>query len=416
MEKQFNQKYASSQALNSGILAAMFVFASVYLLDQGLASSSIGTILALCSVASIPIQTIFANIADKYKKVRLQDILVLIIAIVILASIGMMFHFSLAFFVFAIFIGFSFAQAMMPFLNSLAFIYEDHGIHINFGAGRGYGSLAYAVVTLFLGYVIEWTSPSILPLFYIALSVGLMLIVRTYTLPETSKELGEMAPLVEKEEATAPVHTESIPVEQQSLRDFFTTYQELFLVILGVSIVMFGQTMLSTFLIQILQPMGGDSSHVGIAIFIGALVEVPVLMRFNWFASKRSVAWLLKLSMLFYIVKAFIMMFTSSIGLIYAAQFLQTGSFALAYPGAVQYVKGAVSKADLFKGQTMFTIATTMSSVFANFLGGLLIDQFGIAQMTIFAFIATCIGGGIVYVVLLKAPNESPEVVLPKMK
>lgn len=415
MEKQLNVKYATSQALNSGLLAAMFVFASVYLLDQGLGSSTIGMILALCSVASIPIQTVFANVIDKRKNIRLHDMLYFILTIVILASVVMTFNYSLTVFILAIFLAFSFAQATTPFVNSLAFIFEDQNIAISFGVGRAYGSLAYAIVTLLIGYAIELTTPNVLPLFYIGLAVALMLVLRTYTLPKNPEALGEIPALVEEKVAVLP-HTDSIPIEQQSLKDFFKEYRELFFVILGVSLVMFGQTMLATFLIQIVQPIGGDSSHVGMAVFIGALVEVPILMKFDWFISKRSIAWILKISMLFYILKAFIMLFASNIWIVYAAQLLQTGSFGLAYPGAVQYIKGIVSKADLFKGQTMFTVALTMSSVFANFLGGLLIDWIGIREMMLFAFIATCIGGGIVYAVLLKAPNENTDVILTKVK
>lgn len=415
MEKQLNVKYATSQALNSGLLAAMFVFASVYLLDQGLGSSTIGMILALCSVASIPIQTVFANVIDKRKNIRLHDMLYFILTIVILASVVMTFNYSLTVFILAIFLAFSFAQATTPFVNSLAFIFEDQNIAISFGVGRAYGSLAYAIVTLLIGYAIELTTPNVLPLFYIGLAVALMLVLRTYTLPKNPEALGEIPALVEEKVAVSP-HADSIPVEQQSLKDFFKEYRELFFVILGVSLVMFGQTMLATFLIQIVQPIGGDSSHVGMAVFIGALVEVPILMKFDWFISKRSIAWILKISMLFYILKAFIMLFASNIWIVYAAQLLQTGSFGLAYPGAVQYIKGIVSKADLFKGQTMFTVALTMSSVFANFLGGLLIDWIGIREMMLFAFIATCIGGGIVYAVLLKAPNENTDVILTKVK
>lgn len=410
MEKQLNKKYALSQGLNSGLLASMLVFASVYLLDRGFTSSSIGTILALCSIAAILLQTFFANITEKYATLRLQDMLNIILLVVIVMSLGMMFSSSVPLFLLAVFLGFSFAQATVPFVNSLAFIFEEHNIKISFGVGRGFGSLVYALVVLLLGYVIEWTAPTILPLFYIAMSALLILIIKSYQVPS----LGEIKPSVENEAGSRSSHLDAIPVEQQSLKDFIMKYRELFYVVLGTSLVMFGQTMLSTFLIQIVQPIGGDSTHVGMAIFIGAIVEVPILMKFDWFHEKSSLVAILKLSMLFYVVKAFIMMFSSSIYLIYFAQLLQTGSYALAYPAVVQFIKTSVKKNDLFRGQTLFTIGVTMSSVYANFLGGLLIDYIGVSQMTIFAFVATCIGGSIVYRVLIKIPNVETEIILPK--
>ena len=65
------------------------------------------------------------------------------------------------------FIGVStFMQTITPLLNSMAFVFEKHGIEINFGLGRGLGSAAYALVSMGLGYLVEDVGASILPLVY----------------------------------------------------------------------------------------------------------------------------------------------------------------------------------------------------------------------------------------------------------
>ena len=406
LNKQLNRKYAASHAINSGLLATMLAFASIFLLDKGFANSTIGMILALCNVAAIIVQTFFANLTAKRPLLKLQDMLTFMLIVIILASLTLFISPSPTLFLFAVILAFSFAQSNTPFVNSMAFIYEEEGIQINYGVGRGFGSLAYALINLILGFMIEKTSPGILPLLYIILALIFIFIIRSYRLPADHQPVDrEMKPEVE-------LHTvEPIPVENQSLAGFFSKYRHLSLVILGLSFVLFSQTLIGTFMIQIVSPLGGDSSTVGLAIFIAAAIEFPVMMNFDRLLKKRSAAFWLKLAVFFYICKIGIILSANSIWLVYLSQSLQFGSYALAYPAAVQYIKNSVDKQDLFKGQTIFTIGTTMSAVFASFMGGLILDNFGVSSMLLTAFFAVFIGGFIIYSTLNKLPVEQLEVV-----
>lgn len=406
MNKQLNRKYAASHAINSGLLATMLAFASIFLLDKGFANSTIGMILALCNVAAIIVQTFFANFTAKRPSVKLQDMLTFMLIIIILSSITLFVSPSPILFLFAIILAFSFAQSNTPFVNSLAFIYEEEGVLINYGVGRGFGSLAYALVNLILGFVVEMTTPSILPLFYIGLSVLFILIIRSYRLPERDQTVHlETTPEVE-----VPAR-ESIPVEEQSLAGFVSNYRSLIFVILGLSFVIFAQTIIGTFMIQIVTPIGGDSRSVGLAIFIAAAVEFPVMMNFDKLLQKQSAAFWLKLSVLFFVCKVILLFLANTLWMVYLSQFLQFGAYALAYPAAVQYIKQSVAKKDLLKGQTLFTIGTTMSAVFASFMGGLIIDSFGVSSMLLTAFFAVLIGGLIIYTTLNKLPEQQLKVV-----
>jgi len=410
MEKQLNWKYSASQALNSGLLATMLAFASIFLLDKGLSNSTIGIILAISNVSSIGIQTFFANFTDKHESVRLQDMLTGLLAVVIIASALLIFVPSPWIFLLAVIIAYSFAKSSTPFVNSLAFVYEEQDIKIKYGIARGFGSLAYALLTLLLGFVIEETTPNILPLFYMGIAALYILVIRSYRMPE-QPQLSELEDGADEqtEEADAP-QKRSVPVSEQSLFDFLNKYRNLVYIIVGLAFVLFSQTMVSTFFINIVTPLGGDSSSVGLAIFVAAAVEFPVMMNFDWSAKKRTPAFWLKLSAIFYVAKLALLFFATNLFMVYASQFLQLGSYALAYPAVVQYIKKSVDKEDLFKGQSLFTIGTTVSGVFASFLGGMLLDYTDVSGMVFVALAATVIGSTIIIKTLAHAPAESYEV------
>lgn len=400
MQKELNLKYSISQSIDSGLYASMLAFASIFLMDKGMNNSNIGILLAITSVASIIIQTFFANFTDKHKSIQLQDIMTVLLIIVIISSAALFFVSSPIVFLIAVLIAYSFARSSTPFLNSLAFIYEDDGIHVDYGIGRAFGSLAYAVYVLVLGYVIEATSSEILPIFYIGFAVLYIMIVRSYRLKKTPLDEMKAEMLIEEEgdqETSAIAKQESIPVEQQSFAGFLNKYRKLVFVILGFVLVLFGQTMISTFMFQIVSPIGGNSSTVGIAIFIAAAAEFPAMMYFNKLLKKRSVEFWLKLSMLFFILKTITLFFATNVFMVYFSQFLQFGSYAVAYPAAVQYIKGVVDKEDLFKGQTLFTVGTTISTVFSSFFGGVIIDHFGVAAMILVSIAVTFVGGLVIY-------------------
>lgn len=403
MERKFNIKYGLLYAVNSGLTASMLAFATIFLIDKGFANSNIGLILALCSISSILIQTFFANFTVKFPNLRLQDILTGNLSFVILGALLLLFVSSPFLFMLTIILTYSAAMSATPFLNSLAFIYEDQGIQINYGFGRSFGSFSYAVVTLFLGYIIEVTNSNILPFVYMSFALLFIFMVRSYRLSDKPHdemmqraEVGES----EQEQLNKDVRrhkVESIPVEQQSLKDFLIKYRYLCLVIAGLAATLFGQNIVNTFMIHVVTPLGGDSSTVGTAIFLAAIVEVPIMMNFDKLLKKRSAGFWLKVSMVFYIAKITLLYFASSLWMVYLSQILQFGSYAVAYPAAVQYVKGSVSKIDLFKGQTLFTISTTLSSVFASFFGGIFFDTLG-TQKTIFVgVLAAFIGTLIIY-------------------
>src|SRR5699024_7479669 len=390
MTRRLNIKYIMSQFFYFSMFASMIAFVSVYLLHKGFDNTTIGTVLSMMSLLTIGIQTLLANYIDKNKEVQLQDVISILSLGVVIGSIVLYFMpIDLAILILTTLL-LAIGQSLLTFVNSLAFIYEKFGIHINYGVARGMGSFAYAIMTMVLGQVVKATTPDILPLFYSAFALLLLLSVRSYSLPKTHKVI------VEDERVEESI-AEQVAVEQ-SIFSFFLKYSRLVLLMGGVVFLFFAHTIINNFFIQVITPIGGDSGVMGTAVFVAAIVELPAMMNFEQLSRKISIYRLLKISAVFFLAKHALTYLAPNMFVIYLAQFLQIGAYSVVYPALVEYIKLNVDLEDLVKVQYLLTTAIALSSVFASFLGGILLDTVGVSQTLFIGVITTIIGLAIVFV------------------
>lgn len=397
MTRRLNIKYIASHFFYFSMFASMIAFVSVYLLHKGFDNTTIGTVLSMMSLLTIGIQTLLANYIDKNKEVQLQDVISILSLGVVIGSIVLYFMpIDLAILILTTLL-LAIGQALLTFVNSLAFIYGKFGIHINYGVARGMGSFAYAMMTLFLGQVVKATTPDILPLFYSIFSLLLLFSVRAYSLPSADKVIvedeGEQEPLIKK------------GAVEQSVFSFFLKYSRLVLLMGGVVFLFFGHTIINNFFIQVISPIGGDSGVMGTAVFIAAIVELPAMMYFEQLSKKISIDRLLKISAIFFLIKHLLTYLAPNIFVIYLAQFLQIGAYSVVYPALVEYINLIVDLEDLVKGQSLLTTAIALSSVFASFLGGILLDNVGVSQ-TLFIGVLTTIVGLVIVFVTVENPQK----------
>lgn len=399
MLKKLNIRYMLSNFFYFSMFASMMAFVSVYLLHKGFDNATIGTVLSVTSISAIVFQSWLANFVDKRKNLQVQDVLSFIIAVIIIGSLALYFMPIEIGIIILVVIIFALAQSMSALLNSLAFVYERFGITINYGVGRGMGSAAYAITTMLLGHFVEATTPNVLPLFYTTFALLLLVSIRSYFLPEDQQVIVE-----EIEEPLA----EQVAIEQ-TFFEFISKYKRLVFLMVGIVFLFFAHTLINNFFIQIITPIGGDSGAMGTAIFIGAIVELPAMMNFNRIAERISVSRLLKIAAVFFVGKHALTFIAPNMFIVYLAQFLQFGAFALAYPALVEYINSVVDLKDLVKGQSLLTVAMALSSVFASFLGGVLLDNIGINNTLLLGVATTIIGMLIVFLTVEDTTEEIGE-------
>ncbi len=379
-------KYALTQVLYFASFSALMGYASVYLLAQNVSNSLIGTTLALVSIIAVFTQPMVASAVDK-KVIKLQTLVNMILIATVILSLCLYFFKMPTMMLLCVFVGIvTFMMTIQPLLNSMAFLFEKYGIQINYGLARGLGSAAYALASAVLGYLVEDFGTGVIPLFYIIGNILLILVVYTYVVPKTQQNLVEVEQEVEETEQ-----------KQLSFFQFCAIYKKFMIFVVGVVLVFFTHTIINNFFIQVITPIGGTESQMGIAVFIAAIVELPAMAMFNVMRKKIDCSTLLKLSVVMFALKHFITFLATNIFMIYVAQVLQIGAYAIFIPASVYYVNEVISKQDLVKGQSMVTVGITASGIIANFAGGILLDAVGVYDLLMIGVIVSVVGGLIVF-------------------
>lgn len=390
MQRELNLKYATSNFFYFTLFGTMFAFVSIFLLDKGFDNTTIGLTLGLTSVSSVGLQTFLGNYVDKHEHIKLQDVMSIVTGIVIGAAALLFFLESGWLFLLLVVLSFSLTQSLTPLLNSMAFLYDDFGIVINYGFARGIGSFSYALVTIILGFVLDRISPGNLPLFYLLFGSLLFLTIRSYTLSATDQQELE-------DNQSEHKRTKKTIISEKSLIDFIKEHQKLFFLMIGVAFLFYGHIMINNFFIQVITPIGGTSQTMGIAIFIGTILELPAMMNFKGLANRIPVHHLLKISAVFFLVKHLLTYLAPNMFVIYLAQAVQIGAFSVAYPALVQYTQTVIASEDLVKGQSLLASSIGFSNIVASFTGGILLDKVGASGTMFIAVVTTIIGLIIVF-------------------
>ena len=377
MSKSLNLKYAFSQIFYYSSLSSMLGFAAVLLLSRGFSNSHIGIILAVSNVIAAVLQPSIAVEFDKSSNDKIRKALNLMIVVSIVLSLIIYFiEFS------KLILGILFTAilcliiTLMPFMNSMAFMYEEYGYKVNFGLARGLGSVGYAITSMVLGFVLNVANPSILLLVNVLFSVLLYWVIKVYTVSEDSKVISE-----EKEE-----------INQLTMIEFVGKYKLFVIFLVGATGAFFAHTFINNFFIQVVNNVNGTSSDMGNAIFIAAMIELPVMMLFEKINKKFSCTFLMKVSMFFFFIKHFLTYLATNVMMIYIAQVIQMLAYALFIPASVYYVNAYINENDRVKGQSLITLCTTVGGTFASLLGGILIDKVGVSYSLLVSAIISLVG------------------------
>lgn len=377
-------KYSTIQVLYFGIYVSLMGYASVYLLVKGFSNSVIGIALAISSAIAIFIEPVVADFSDKNKHIELRKIVAGIVIAMAILSASILLLGKGTIILLCVFVGIATLHSiLMPLLNSMAFAFERYGIEINYGLGRGLGSATYAIVSLALGYLAEKFGVDIFPIVYLAMNILLIFVVYTFIVPANERK--ELSKEQIKEEEN-----------QLSFISFCKRYKKFVIFVLGLILVYFTHVIINNFFIQVITPIGGTESNMGIAVFIQAIVELPVMIFFNNIRKKFSYISLIRFAVIMFAVKHILTFMAPNIIVIYIAQAFQMLSYAILIPASVYYANQVIEKSDAIKGQSMVTIAITASGIIANLVGGLLLDIISVHNVLLIGVGISIIGALIV--------------------
>lgn len=383
--KNLTLRYSVTQFTYWAASSGAASFATTYLLNKGLSSGIVGTLLAAAGLLSCLTQPVLASIADKAKRFVLVKMLLIMSALCCVCfSVQLLPKFPLLLTGIFYIMGIWSSDAMVPLLNALSVAYNQAGFSINYGASRGIGSAATAISSLVLGYVIAQLGTTWMILFLLAFRLICMIIIAGY-------------PKIRKESTGIQDAKESC-----SIPYFFSAYRWYCASLLGILFLGMYHAMTENYLIAIVSTLGGDSSHVGTALFISAMVGAPVIFCFSQIRKRICDTRLLKIAAVSFLLKAVLFYFAKDITTIYLLQLLQITSYAFLAPTQVYYANARVRNCDMVKGQAFITAAYALGCSAGNFAGGQLLTL-GVDAILLAGIVMALMGTIIIFATVNKA-------------
>lgn len=360
-------------------------FVTTYLLDRGLSSGLIGVLLACSGILACLTQPVMASYADASRKYVLPQLILLLSGLCIVCfALQLMPGLPILFSGILYILGMWSSDAVHSLINALSVACNKSGYYINYGAARGIGSVASGTSALVLGYIIAKLGSQWMFVFLIFFRLICMIAVLGF-------------PKLEKQPSATGAIDESCGIGQ-----FFLRYKWYCLSLLGIAFLGMFHAMTESYLIVIMERLGGDSSNVGTALFISSLSGAPVIFFFSFFHKRIKETSLLKIAALTFLLKAVLFCFAPAIPFIYLYQTLQSTSYGFLGPTQVYFAGNRVRSADMVKGQAFIAAAYSLGCSGGNFAGGQLLN-FGVDTMLISGVIMALTGTVILFLTVNKS-------------
>ena len=385
LTRKINWHHAAIQGAYWASNDAIWGFIAVVLLSLGFANTQVGIITSLAALLPILTSPRLSALADKNNRFtarRLALLLTLLMelaAILLLCSLGHSVIVTVCFLV----IGWCLTSTP-PFFNVMFNDFSLRGLDVNYGLGRGIGSVFYAAVSLLVGLAMAHRAPTLVIPLFLVLNALTAIAVATFRYP--------LPPLPPQKAGDQPV----------SNRELLKKYPTFFLLILGWGLLFGSHNTSGTYLIHVIRKMGEGESLLGILIAVSVLMEFPSMWAFRSLLQKKSLRFWFCVSASAYVLRHIVLLVARRplfLFLIAIIQFFETGMLV---PATALYVVRYLDAANQAKGQTlMYTLSNGVIPACILFLSGRLVDVSGIDSALFLILACSMIGAAIVFAVLL---------------
>lgn len=363
-EKKLNIDYSLLQIAYWVTSAVVFCFTTVFLQFRGYSNYEIGIVFAVGNIIGFVIQPLIAGYVDRSNRRTLLRCIRItaVLAVFLMLAVYMLPSGSVSLIgAYALLVAGN--TLLNPLCISLSFYIESWGCGINFSRARALGSLSYATSNVILGMLVQRVSENSVPMAFILFSSLLGLATLLFVPGDRAHRI-----------AAPERRMQSASEKPSGLLEFARENKRFMLFLLGTATLYFTHGMIGNFMIEFIRSIGGGSEDMGNVLAFMTVVEVPVMLLFKRLTQRFRCSSLLRFAVVMFTVKELMIYFSSSIPALYAAEALQAFSFALFVPASVRYVDEVISKHNAVKGQAFVTSMMTLGSIFASYIGGLLLD------------------------------------------
>ena len=376
--------YSLMQAAEWGVDGCLYCYSSFFLLSCGLTNTNIGICMGVASIGSFFAQILFGEALNRQGRSGLRRFLLAAAGILLLGNVVLLLPIGRLLAV-TLFLAGCMLLTMFPAFLDAASMYElQRGVPVDFGIGRGTGSLGYAACSALVGrLLLRFGIPSI---FCTGAALSTVLIGGIlWFFAAADQQIGDdyflEVPTQEKKES----RSNGLNVT------FLTAYPRYTVLLTGCVLLMMGHTYTSNFLYQIISHKGGDEGGMGLAAAIAACAEVPVLFLFGRISHRLRCDQWLKLSALLLILKMALGYWAAGTSSFLFSELFQSG-YALYVVSSVYYTGAVIPHGDVINGQAYLHAASTLGVLLSLLTGGAILDYFGVQSLLFTGVIALVIG------------------------
>lgn len=361
-------------------------YAAVYLQNHGYTNSQLGMILALGNIGGFFLAPLLAGMIDRSKKVSVFSCLFGILLLEMLLELVLIFLPDQSMLIGVVFCCLIVLSSISNPLNTdMCFALDRSGKYISYGVSRGFGSLAYMLVTLAVGSLCQKISPEILP------PIGtMMVLLQLAALLWASKLRHDHFTENEEEEQDLQSRAVSLPA-------FIRKNKRFVIFCAGTMLLNLADSMGGSYLINVIRSVGGNTADLGRITSLTALVEVPMMLFYPRLTRNIHCSSAIRIAALAYAVKLLAYVLVRSVGTLYLGALCQMFSYALLTPALVDYSSIVVSCSDIAKSQAVSAAMLTLGSVFAAQLGGIMMDALSVHTTMTIAFLFCLLGAAVCF-------------------
>ena len=363
-------------------------FVTVFLLHRGVSNTMIGMVTGIGCVSSIVLSPWLTGLLGRTEKMNARNMLCrsyifmavvfILLAFAPLPPMVIVVGYTL---IYCIYMGtYSFPQVM-------ASDYTAAGLDINFGLASGLGSASWAIAALVLGMAVDVTSPAITGGVFFRFTILMTILLLTMPAIQSAGTTGEKGGSAGRVMKKYPVYL---------------------LLLTGFALCKAGMSPLLTYLPNIMTNLGGSTTLFGVAIFVMALSETPVMAAAGKWLEKVDILTLSVLGGVAYVARNFIICFATNIPMLLVGMVFQGFSYGLLTVVCAYYAMYHLDIKDQAMGQTLTTVITNgVGSTIGNMAGGVLQDTLGIDSMYLFACGATALGALVILAAKIKDKKKT---------
>ena len=418
--KLWTLRYTLINVTYFAAFCTVHAYAAVFLLDSGFTNTEIGILLAVANVLSALFQPLVAAVIDRQGFFTNRNVMMICAGMIAGGAVVLLFAGSVKPVVFIVFTMMYMVQfTYMPVMTALNFEYQRGGAKIFYGLARGLGSAGFAVTSAIIGTVVE--NEGVRVLLYVTIAVMALhaVIVYFFRLPTENENaaIAENNVNIENEDVssseaqtkkeTGTSNSEKKNNESSSIPEFIKRYPAFMLMLVATVFLFFTHNMLNDYLIQILRPLGGGESELGIATFLAAVLELPTMAVITLVSKKVSMKLMLVVAGVSFTVKAVIMLLAANIPVAYVSQAMQMLAYAVFIPAAAYYVSENIAENDQVKGQAFVTSCFTLAGVFSSLVCGIVLDSLGVTEMLIIGVAVSSLGTLLIMCAMKMSPKNA---------